>query len=206
MISTQAASCATVDQTHTAVEKYQECAGIVRAAVQSAQIRVETPQRETEIFPAEVEQPETNIHTEPEEIPPIWQDIPLDVALQYYIADICKERNIDASIVLAVIWKESRYEADAIGDGGKAQGLMQIQERWHAERMERLACENLLDPFDNVTVGIDFLDEMLDKGYGVEWALTAYNGGEKRAHEYRNNGTISAYAAAVLEMAVTINT
>lgn len=135
---------------------------------------------------------------------PIWEDIPLDAELQHYIADVCEERHIDTAVVLAVIWKESTYTVDAIGDNGRAQGLMQVQARWHGARMEELGCDDMLDPFENVTVGIDFLDEMIDKGYGVEWALTAYNGGEVRAHKYRDAGEISSYAAAVLEMAADI--
>ncbi len=135
---------------------------------------------------------------------PIWADIPLDAELQHYIADVCAERHIDTAVVLAVIQKESTYIVDAIGDHGRAQGLMQVQARWHGARMAELGCDDMLDPFDNVTVGIDFLDEMIDKGYGMEWALTAYNGGEIRAHKYRDAGEISSYAAAVLEMAADI--
>ncbi len=135
---------------------------------------------------------------------PIWADIPLDAELQHYIADVCAERHIDTAVVLAVIQKESTYIVDAIGDHGRAQGLMQVQARWHGARMAELGCDDMLDPFENVTVGIDFLDEMIDKGYGMEWALTAYNGGEIRAHKYRDAGEISSYAASVLEMAEDI--
>ena len=35
---------------------------------------------------------------------------------------------------------------------------------------------NLLDPYQNVMVGIDFLAELLDMG-SLEWALEFYSGG-----------------------------
>lgn len=159
--------------------------------------------------PVQIEPVEIPEEPEPETIneivyAPIWADIPLDAELQHYIADVCAERHIDTAVVLAVIQKESTYIVDAIGDHGRAQGLMQVQARWHGARMEELGCDDMLDPFDNVTVGIDFLDEMIDKGYGMEWALTAYNGGEIRAHKFRDAGEISSYAAAVLEIAADI--
>ena len=168
-------------------------------------LRIEPVQIEPVAFPEDATKPEQDPETINEIVyAPIWADIPLDAELQHYIADMCAERRIDTAVVLAIIWKESTYTVDAIGDNGRAQGLMQVQARWHGARMEELGCDDMLDPFDNVTVGIDFLDEMIDKGYGVEWALTAYNGGEARAHEYRDAGEISSYAASVLEMAAEI--
>ena len=67
------------------------------------------------------------------------------------------------------------------------------------DRMVRLNAENPLDPIQNVTVGIDILNELLDKGYGVEWSLMAYNGGEVYAHKHRNAGEITEYVSKVLK-------
>lgn len=132
----------------------------------------------------------------------IYSDsIPLDAAVQDYIHKLCRTYGIDPALVFAVIEKESTFDVSAVGDRGRAKGLMQIQSRWHEERMDRLGVTDLFDPYQNVLCGIDYLDEMLDKGYGVAWALTAYNGGEKRAHEYRDAGETSEYAESVLEMA-----
>ena len=65
--------------------------------------------------------------------------------------------------------------------------------------MEKLGVDDLTDPVQNVSVGVDFLNEMLDKGYGVEWSLMAYNGGEVYAHKHRNAGEITEYVSKVLE-------
>lgn len=126
---------------------------------------------------------------------PVLYDVPLDADLQMYIIEECEKREVDPAVVFAVIERESQYTADAIGDNGNSYGLMQIQPKWHYGRMTELKCTNLLDPYDNVTVGISLLDDLLDRydgDYGK--ALTAYNTGAYR-------GTVTAYANAVLDIA-----
>ena len=135
-------------------------------------------------------------------------NVPLDYDLQLYIIQTCEELNIDAGVVMAMIFYESSYQADAIGDGGNSLGLMQIQERWHKERMERLDVDNLLNPYQNVTVGIDLLAELLDEYNGnVEMALMAYNAGRSGAEEYWfSKGEYSNdYSQKVVELARLLN-
>lgn len=122
-------------------------------------------------------------------------DVPLDAELQFRIIGMCEERDIDPAIVMAMIWKESRFHADSVGDGGNSLGLMQIQPRWHSKRMEKLGCTDLLDPHQNVVVGIDYLAESIRRYDGdVAKALVAYNQGHY-------NGTVTAYAKSVLAKA-----
>ena len=122
-------------------------------------------------------------------------DVPLDAELQFHIIGLCEERNIDPAIVMAMIWRESRFHADSVGDGGNSLGLMQVQPRWHSKRMEKLGCDDLLDPHQNVVVGIDYLAESIRRYDGdVAKALVAYNAGHY-------NGTVTAYAKSVLEKA-----
>lgn len=125
----------------------------------------------------------------------LMYDTPLRAEVQLEIEAMCAARDVDAAVVLAMIYHESRYIEDAIGDSCNSYGLMQIQPRWHAERMKRLGVTDLLDGVQNVTVGIDYLDELLDR-YGGDYskALTAYN----RGHY---NGTVTQYAIKVLEEA-----
>lgn len=131
----------------------------------------------------------------PVEEPSPLYDVPLDADLQAHIKLTCEEYHIDPYIVLAMIWQESRWNADAVGDGGDSLGLMQIQPRWHSGRMEKLGCEDLLDPYDNVVVGIDYLAESIRRYDGdVDKALVAYNQGHYK-------GTITEYALDVLEKA-----
>lgn len=126
--------------------------------------------------------------------------VPLDEDLQFFIIRSCEARHIDPAVVMAMIEKESGYDASAVGDGGNSLGLMQIQPRWHSERMKELGCEDLFDPYQNVTVGIDILATLSETGKPVEWALMAYNGGTKYAYKMEANGKVSPYAAEVLQI------
>ena len=50
-----------------------------------------------------------------------------------------------------------------MGDVHESFGLMQIQPKWHEDRMRRLGVTDLLDPEQNVRVGADLLSEHLSK-------------------------------------------
>lgn len=133
-----------------------------------------------------------------EEEPAGYFDVPLDHDLQDHIFALCEENDIDPAMVIAIIERESNYKASAIGDSGNSLGLMQIQPRWSEERMARLGCPDLLDPYQNVTVGIDILVSYFDTGKSVEWVLMAYNGGPSYANRKAEVGEISEYAQKVL--------
>ena len=104
--------------------------------------------------------------------------VPLDEELQLFIIGLCEEHHIDPAVVICMIHQESSFNASMIGDSGEAFGLMQVWPKWHGDRMKKLGCENLLDPYQNVTVGIDYYAECLNKYDGDDAkALTAYNQG-----------------------------
>lgn len=107
----------------------------------------------------------------------VLYDIPLDDDLQRHIWEECQERGAPYEVVLGIIRKESNFVADVVGDYGRSVGLMQIQPRWHKERMEYLGCWSLMDPYANVTVGIDILAELLSEYQTTEMALMVYNAG-----------------------------
>ena len=153
----------------------------------------ETTEEVTE--PTETETTATEA-TEPEEtLPPITlYDVPLSEDLQTYIIETAKVNGIDPAIIFAIAFRESRYDPSAVGDNGSSLGLMQVQPHWHSERMERLGCPNMLDPFQNVTVAIDYLVEMLTWYGTIDKALVAYNQGHY-------NGTITEYAVSVMNIA-----
>lgn len=133
-----------------------------------------------------------------------YYNCPLSHELQDYIADLCAEVSIDPAVIIAMIGRESTYRADAKGDKGKSLGLMQIQPRWHSERMEALDCDDLLDPYDNVTVGIDFLSELVNKYDGnMHMALMAYNAGATGAkRNWFSKGIYeNKYSRAVMKLA-----
>lgn len=92
------------------------------------------------------------------------------------IKNECSVKGVDKRLVKAIIQVESKGNAGAVGDNGESFGLMQIQPRWHSDRMERLGVTDLLDARQNVKVGVDILSELLEE-YNEEEALTIYNAG-----------------------------
>ena len=144
---------------------------------------------------------ETEKEVEIEKEKPRFFDVPLDEDLQTYIFGLSEDIGIDPAIVIAIIEKESNYDASAVGDHGRSLGLMQIQFRWHTARMAELGCDDLLDARQNVCVGIDILADLLEEGESIEWVLMAYNGGQVYADRLASEGRVSEYAAKVIEMA-----
>lgn len=109
-------------------------------------------------------------------------DVPLDGETQAFLRSACEEAGITYELALAVIRQETDFR-NILGDNGDSIGYMQIQPRWHEERMGRLGVTDLADPYSNFRVGCDFLSELLSK-YTLEEALTAYNSGKPGQSEY----------------------
>lgn len=153
-------------------------------------------------------EPSTIPTIEPAPEPNPIYNVPLDENLQLYTIQQCEEHNIDPAVVIAMIWQESRYSADAVGDNGNSIGLMQIQERFHHERMAELGCTDLFNPYDNVTVGIDILSALIDKYDGnVEMALMTYNAGPTGAYRnwFSQGIYTNSYSQSVLEKSQKIH-
>lgn len=133
-------------------------------------------------------------------------DVPLSHELQDFIFAECEKHNIAPAIVISIIEQESNYDPSVIGDDGKSTGLMQIQKKWHEERMDRLGCTDLLNPFENVAVGIDYLGELKEENKSLYWVLMAYNGGRSYANRKADSGIYSEYAIEVVDRAMKLET
>ena len=94
-----------------------------------------------------------------------------------HIEKTAKRYGLNPDTVKALIEEESGWLTSAEGDNGNSVGLMQIQERWHKERMKRLGVTNLYNPEQNITVGCDILSELLNKYGNYKDALSVYNSG-----------------------------
>lgn len=116
------------------------------------------------------------------EYDPVRDDIPLDAEIQRLLYKACGETGIRYELALAVIWQETDFR-NVIGDGGESAGYMQVQKKWHSERMERLGVTDLLDPYGNFLVGLDFLAELLET-HELTDALTRYNSGRTGNSQY----------------------
>lgn len=122
-------------------------------------------------------------------------NVPLDDELQKYIEKLCKENEVPSSIVVAVIGVETdgTFDPESKGDYvdgiPRSFGLMQIYASEHTERCKRLDAINLLDPYQNVRVGIDLLAELI----GPNW----FNGDWNAALSYYNHDSTGRYAERV---------
>jgi len=128
-----------------------------------------------------------------------FYNVPLSEELQLHIFKECEKHNISPSVVIAIIEQESDYNENAVGDNGNSFGLMQVYKHYHLDRMDKLGCDNLLDPFQNVTVGIDYLAELKDINDDLYWVLMVYNGGFSYSNERMETGNYSDYAIEVAE-------
>ena len=152
----------------------------------------------------EAEEPQTEASTEGQAL----FDVPLSEDLQCYIIRLCEQKHIPPEIVIAMIARESDFNASACGDNGYSHGLMQIQPRFWRDLMDRLNCNDLFDPYQNVTVGIEILSDKLNTyGGNIAKALTAYNAGDAGAWNlYFSEGvTASPYAIAVMSYAENLS-
>lgn len=115
--------------------------------------------------------------------------------LEEYIEAICEPRHICPELIEATIERESRWNPNAVN--GDCKGLMQISERWHRERMERLGVTDLFDPYDNILVGVDYMAELFEKYEDTGITLMIYNG-DSRAKDLQATGNLSEYAEWIL--------
>ena len=133
----------------------------------------------------------------------LYTNIPLSARFQKYIDGKCKSYGISTNVVMGCIRTESNFQTQIMGDNGKAYGLMQVQKQWHKSRMKKVGATNLLDPYDNVAVGIDYLAELY-KIYNGNWhkALMAYNGGHAYCKRRLRMGLVnSPYSRRVMNYA-----
>lgn len=127
--------------------------------------------------------------------------------VQAYLWSLCKERELNYYVVVALIERESRYKWDASGDNGNSKGYMQIYEKWHIDRMEAEGATDLYNPYENIRVGLNFLQELTDGAVNADYhyVLMSYNMGESRAKELNRKGVYSSkYSTGILQRAQEI--
>lgn len=108
-------------------------------------------------------------------------ELPDDI--QIYTHEICGRYDLPTEIVFAMMQHESRFNSEAIGDDGQSFGYMQVMEKWHKDRMERLGVTYLKNPEENILVAVDYLSELYQKYGDMTSALMAYNCGPTTAQK-----------------------
>ena len=123
-----------------------------------------------------------------------------DTYISKTIYDACvkyaNEYCICPELVMAIIERESTGDKDATN--GNCKGLMQVSEKWHVERMDKLGVTDIYDVSGNIHVGADYLSELFLEYEDPALVLMIYHG-EKDAIEKYNHGEISDYATGILE-------
>jgi soluble lytic murein transglycosylase len=105
---------------------------------------------------------------------------------------------LDSALVAAVIYQESKFDAEARSDAG-AVGLMQLQPetaKGIALRTggSRFRVEDLTNPEINVRYGSWYLRHLLDKYDDEQLALAAFNAGQGNVDGWRREGKGIAFA------------
>lgn len=121
-----------------------------------------------------------------------------------YIEKICAERNICPELVEGMIEQESSWDPRAVN--GTCVGLMQINQTYHWFRMQKLGVIDLMDPYENILVGVDILEDLFQKYEDPAAVLMFYNAGhsDKSGLGAYDQGKISNYAMQVLERAAEL--
>lgn len=105
-------------------------------------------------------------------------------------------------LLQAIAGHESGYDETAEADG--CIGLMQVAERWHRKRMDRLKVTDLHDPEGNMRVAADYLSELFLQYEDIGIVLMVYSG-DSGADTYARTGEgLSAYAAEIMEQAALL--
>lgn len=102
------------------------------------------------------------------------------------VIEQAKHLGVDASLLLGIIWKESRYTTNAKSSGG-AKGLMQVIPYWHKDKIKG---RNIFDIPTNIEVGSKIISQCLNlKNNNMTRALACYSGNTPK--------TVSKYKAQV---------
>lgn len=114
-------------------------------------------------------------------------DLPLTEDLQRFIYYLSAAYGIDYPLALAIIDRESQFEADTVSPTNDY-GLMQINRINHARLNKELGVTNFLEPYQNIKAGMFILRSLFDKYEAVDTVLMAYNMGESGAKRLWNKG------------------
>ena len=138
------------------------------------------------------------IQIEQTEVPNYYiAEIPLDKDLQLYTYNLCQEKQIDYDLVLAVMWNESRFNANALNyntNGTYDHNIMQINDIMKDYALEKCNVTDLENTKDNILVGTTRLSEMVQK-YGESQGLIAYGLGENGMKQLNYKGKYSTQSS-----------
>jgi soluble lytic murein transglycosylase len=119
------------------------------------------------------------------------------------IRTVAAGHKLDPMLVKAVIWRESRFDAQKVGTAGE-RGLMQVSEKaaeeWAQQaKAQNFRVEELFDPKTNVEAGSWYLHRAIEhwqnQANPLPFALAEYNAGASRALRWAGGDDTKAIAA-----------
>lgn len=123
--------------------------------------------------------------------------VTLDRELQLYTYELCREKEVDYALALALMWQESRFHINALhvnDDGTHDIGLMQINDSNREWLSRSCGITNLRDPKQNILAGVSILAGYEEK-YDSRTALMAYQMGEGGMRKAVASGTVTTETA-----------
>ena len=124
-------------------------------------------------------------------------EVPADI--EEFCIKYGKENGIAPELLEAIIWKESRFQPEAVNRSCK--GLMQVNTGCHKKRMDRLGVSDIYDPEGNIAVGSDYLRELFEANEDTATVLELYNGDGSAAADPTRD---SAYAKKVMAISTAL--
>lgn len=125
-----------------------------------------------------------------------------DEDFQLNFLQICQDYELDPYLMLCLIKKESAFLPDV--SNGHCLGLCQINEYSHKSRMERLECDDLYDPYQNIIVAADYLAELISTKRDMTEVLMYYNMPSETARKRYEAGNYSNYAINIQKEAIQL--
>lgn len=119
-----------------------------------------------------------------------------------YTEIIGEAYGICPELLQALIFYESGNQKTVVSKGGDI-GYMQVNPKWHRDRMDRLGVTDLTDGYENILVGADLLAELAEKYGDIPYVLMKYNG-DSRADSYAAAGKMSGYAEKILNLSTRL--
>ena len=97
-----------------------------------------------------------------------------------FIIQTASHYQIDPALIKAIIMAESGYNTKAVSKKG-AKGLMQLM----PETAQSLGVEDIFNPHQNITGGVQYFKQMVNRFNGdLKLALAAYNAGSRNVRNY----------------------
>lgn len=114
-------------------------------------------------------------------------DCKLDKATQQFTFYLCKGYDIDWTLVMALMQKESSFRSDIISPT-EDYGLMQINKMNHEWLTDTIGVTDYLDKEQNIRAGVFVLRKLFEEYTDPNLVLMAYNMGADSAETLWNKG------------------